>query len=96
MILERLSFPVELEPDEAGRLVVHFLDLPEALTDGADMAEALAEAADCLSRHWPIGSTAGRGHPAAEPEAPWAISGGAGCDDGAESSTYRCSRSRRK
>lgn len=49
MILERLSFPVRLEPDEAGRLVVHFPDLPEALTDGADIAEALAEGADCLS-----------------------------------------------
>jgi antitoxin HicB len=38
-----------LEPDEDRRLVVHFPDLPEALTDGADTAEALVEAADCLS-----------------------------------------------
>jgi antitoxin HicB len=38
-----------LAPDEEGRFVVHFPDLPEALTDGADEAEALAEAADCLS-----------------------------------------------
>ncbi|HZU91386.1 MAG TPA: type II toxin-antitoxin system HicB family antitoxin [Stellaceae bacterium] len=29
--------------------MVHFPDLPEALTDGADEAEALAEASDCLS-----------------------------------------------
>jgi len=29
--------------------VVHFPDLPEALTDGADVAEALIEASDCLS-----------------------------------------------
>jgi antitoxin HicB len=43
------GFPARLEPDEEGRLVVHFPDLPEALTDGADEAEALAEAADCLS-----------------------------------------------
>ena len=42
-------FPARLEPDEEGRLVVHFPDLPEALTDGADEAEALAEAADYLS-----------------------------------------------
>jgi antitoxin HicB len=28
---------------------VHFPGLPEALTDGADEAEELAEAADCLS-----------------------------------------------
>ena len=43
------SYPVRLEPDEEGRLVVHFPDLPEALTDGADEVEALAEASDCLS-----------------------------------------------
>jgi antitoxin HicB len=49
MIADRYSFPARLEPDEAGRLVVHFPDLPEALTDGGDAAEALTEAADCLS-----------------------------------------------
>jgi len=43
------SFPARLESDEEGRLVVHFPDLPEALTEGADEAEALAEASDCLS-----------------------------------------------
>jgi hypothetical protein len=42
-------FPARLEPDEEGRLVVHFPDLPDALTDCADEAEALAEAVDCLS-----------------------------------------------
>jgi antitoxin HicB len=45
----RYGFPARLQPDDEGRLVVHFPDLPEALTDGADEAEALAEAADCLS-----------------------------------------------
>jgi antitoxin HicB len=43
------SYPARLEPDEEGRLVVHFPDLPEALTDGVDEPEALTEAADCLS-----------------------------------------------
>src|SRR5205807_7593083 len=43
------TYPARLEADEDGRLVVHFPDLPEALTDGADEPEALAEAADCLS-----------------------------------------------
>src|SRR5712691_4914998 len=43
------SYPAKLEPDADGRLVVHFPGLPEALTDGADEAEALREAADCLS-----------------------------------------------
>ena len=49
MITGSYGFPARLEPDEEGRLVVHFPDLPEALTDGADEAEALDEAADCLS-----------------------------------------------
>lgn len=49
MGIGRYGFPARLEPDEEGRLVVHFPDLPETLTDGTDKAEALAEAADCLS-----------------------------------------------
>ena len=49
MATGRYGFPARLEPDEEGRLVVHFPDLPEALTDGAGEKEALAEAADCLS-----------------------------------------------
>jgi antitoxin HicB len=43
------SYPAPLDPDEQGRLVVHFPDLPDALTDGANEAEALSEASDCLS-----------------------------------------------
>jgi antitoxin HicB len=43
------AYPAMLEPDEDGRLLVRFPDFPEALTDGADEAEALSEAADCLS-----------------------------------------------
>jgi antitoxin HicB len=46
---KRYTYPARLEPDELGRPVVHFPDLPEALTDGADEAEALVEASDCLS-----------------------------------------------
>jgi len=42
-------YPAALEADEEGRVLVRFPDLPEALTDGADLAEALVEAADCLS-----------------------------------------------
>jgi antitoxin HicB len=43
------TYPARLEPDEEQRFVVHFPDLPEALTDGADIPEALTEASDCLS-----------------------------------------------
>ncbi|MFZ5789437.1 MAG: type II toxin-antitoxin system HicB family antitoxin [Pseudomonadota bacterium] len=43
------AYPAKLSRDRAGRYLVHFRDLPEALTDGATEAEALTEAADCLS-----------------------------------------------
>jgi antitoxin HicB len=43
------SYPAVLEKDEAGRVLVLFPAFPEAATDGVDEAEALAEAADCLS-----------------------------------------------
>jgi antitoxin HicB len=49
MVRTVYSYPAILEPDEDGRLLVHFPGLPEALTDGANEAEALHEAADCLS-----------------------------------------------
>jgi predicted RNase H-like HicB family nuclease len=43
------SYPARIDRDEEGRYQVRFADLPDALTDGADPAEALTEAADCLS-----------------------------------------------
>jgi antitoxin HicB len=45
----RYSYPARLKPQEDGSILVRFPDLPEALTDGADEAEALVEASDCLS-----------------------------------------------
>jgi antitoxin HicB len=42
-------YPAKLRRDSGGRVLVSFPDFPEALTDGADEAEALAEARDCLS-----------------------------------------------
>lgn len=46
---EELSYPVTLSQDEAdGGFVVTFPDIPEAITQGATVAEALAEAADAL------------------------------------------------
>jgi antitoxin HicB len=43
------AYPALLEPQSDGSFLVTFPDLPEALTDGADLAEALANASDCLS-----------------------------------------------
>lgn len=44
----KISYPATFTPDEDGRPVVRFSDLREAITDGEDMAEASAEAQDCL------------------------------------------------
>ncbi|HEX3884225.1 MAG TPA: type II toxin-antitoxin system HicB family antitoxin [Stellaceae bacterium] len=43
------AYPARLEAQPDGSYLVQFPDLPEALTDGGDHAEALTQAADCLS-----------------------------------------------
>lgn len=53
MSASRFVYPARLTParhaapDEAG-FIVTFRDLPEAITQGEDVADALAQAADCL------------------------------------------------
>ena len=42
------QYPAILKQDEDGRYLATFPDFPEALTDGEDLDEALAEARDCL------------------------------------------------
>ena len=44
----QLAWPVRLETDDHGAVLVSFPDIPEALTEGATEQEALAEAQDCL------------------------------------------------
>jgi antitoxin HicB len=44
----RYTYPITLTPDEDGRLVVAFPDVKGASTDGADSAEAIANASDSL------------------------------------------------
>ena len=48
MTTRRFVYPATFSTDEAGRILVVFPDLPGAATDGADVAEAFVEAADCL------------------------------------------------
>lgn len=43
------TYPAYVEADEDGVYLVTFPDLPEALTDGSDIAEALTMAEDCLA-----------------------------------------------
>ena len=42
------AYPVRLIPEEEGGYRVNFRDVPEALTQGETIDEALGEAADCL------------------------------------------------
>ncbi len=72
----RYSVWLRAMPD--GRLLVNFPEFPEARTDGADEAEALAEAADCLETVLAHRLRAGekipepsptRGHPMVAPRA---------------------------
>jgi len=41
-------YPAILTPEEEGGFTVRFVDLPEAITQGEDIEDALGEAADCL------------------------------------------------
>ncbi len=43
------AYPCRLERDEDGRVTATFPDVPEAITDGRDVAEALAMAEDALA-----------------------------------------------
>ena len=43
-----MNYPVSLEPDDNGTILVTFPDIPEAITCGADEVDALAHAEDAL------------------------------------------------
>ncbi len=45
----KIAYPAMFETGEDDRVLVTFRDFPEAATDGADMAEAEAEAIDLLN-----------------------------------------------
>lgn len=63
------SYPVTLTPDEAdGGFVVTFRDVPEAITQGDDTADALVQAADALDEA--MAGRIRRGDPIPEPSAP--------------------------
>jgi len=72
-MIHELVYPVVLSPDEAdGGFVVTFPDLPEAITQGEDTAEALREAADALEEA--IAGRIRRGDPIPPPSS--AVDGG--------------------
>ncbi len=43
-----MAWPAELARQEDGSILVFFSDIPEALTEGGNESEALAQARDCL------------------------------------------------
>jgi len=45
---QKLAWPVDLQRQEDGAILVSFPDIPEALTEGATKANALTQARDCL------------------------------------------------
>ena len=46
--MDQFAYPAQFTPDEGGSLMVRFRDLPEAITSGCDLADAIEQAADCL------------------------------------------------
>jgi antitoxin HicB len=46
--MDQFAYPAQFTPDEGGSHMVRFRDLPEAITSGRDMADAIEQAADCL------------------------------------------------
>jgi len=46
--MHSFSYPATFRRDTKGRILVGFPDIPEAHTDGRNLAEAIEEAIDCL------------------------------------------------
>jgi antitoxin HicB len=59
------DYPATITPAEEGGFVVSFRDVPEAITQGEDLSDALAEAADCLEEAVAAYLAAGRPLPSA-------------------------------
>lgn len=46
--MRSFSYPAKFSPEAKGEFTVTFPDLPEAITAGSDLEDALVQAADCL------------------------------------------------
>jgi len=46
--MHEFAYPAHFTSDDGGSLMVRFRDLPEAISSGRDMADAIEQAADCL------------------------------------------------
>lgn len=68
--MQPITYPAYLSEEEPGAFLVRFFDIPEALTDGATQAEALANAGDALAVALEGYLQAGRDFPAATTPVP--------------------------
>ena len=66
----RYVYPVTVEQDEDGRYVATALDIPEAITDGTTLKEALGEMSDALGAALAGYAIAGRVLPASSEARP--------------------------
>jgi antitoxin HicB len=67
--MQALAYPATFTPDEVdGGFVVTFQDVPEAITQGDDLAGALVQASDALEEA--IAGRIRRGDPIPEPSEP--------------------------
>jgi len=66
----RYAYPAKTERDEAGRFLVTSRDVPEAVTDGGSLDEALDEMGEALGAALAGYAKAGRGLPAPSPVRP--------------------------
>ena len=77
---QNLAWPVNLQRQEDGVILVSFPDIPEALTEGATEADALEQAQDCLIAALEGYVGARRPIPSPSPGARTGVSGVAGTD----------------
>lgn len=68
--MQTYTYPALLEPGDEAGFVVTFPDVPEAITEGGDRPEALAEAADALGTALLTYLRQGRALPPAGPASP--------------------------
>jgi antitoxin HicB len=84
-----------LEPNEKGRLVVHFPHFARSVDRRRDAVEAFAEAPDCLSTALAARIVDNEDIPAPSSVRHRSIPGGAGCDDRVQGPAVRALAARK-
>ena len=53
--MQQFSYPVTLKRDKRGGYVITYRDIPEAITQGENLEDALEQAADALDGSYAVG-----------------------------------------